>query len=202
MKRRLILCSTPLLCVFGALAASGIAFQYVNSQEPAALNQSPADPNTERSRPDLRLAPEEYARWIQNASGNFTRGRNPGSPELQRAIQLGILKLKAAKSEQDRAKAAEPVKQALEKYFDEDMKHRATQLASLEKRVQRLREHLEKRRSLKEEIVGLQMKVIDYEAKGLGLFPRARSYSGASAYDDVLLRSILNGLPAQPKAKQ
>ena len=47
---------------------------------------------------------------------------------------------------------------------------RQREIQAIEARVRRLRAQLEKRRSSKQQIIDLQLKVIEYEASGLGLF--------------------------------
>ena len=72
-----------------------------------------------------------------------------------------------------KSEARKKLVELLEKYFDEDMKTRATELEKVEARVKKLRTLLDKRASKKQEIVDLQVKVLENEADGLGFFNNA-----------------------------
>jgi hypothetical protein len=72
---------------------------------------------------------------------------------------------------EDEAKKAELTKQlegAVAESFDQDMKNREAELAKLEARLTKLRAQLERRRTAKDEITQLQVKVLINDAEGLG----------------------------------
>jgi hypothetical protein len=80
---------------------------------------------------------------------------------------------------EDDAKKADITKQlqvAVDKYFDEDMTARETELTKLTERLMKLRSQLDRRRKAKDEIIRFQIKVMVNEAEGLGFF-------GASLFD-------------------
>jgi hypothetical protein len=75
-----------------------------------------------------------------------------------------------AKDEEARKKATERLSSALDEYFEENMKDRGKELDDIRARLAKLEAQLERRRSKKDEIIDLQMKVALNEADGLGFY--------------------------------
>lgn len=94
---------------------------------------------------------------------------------LMQAVNKAVAALRAAEGEDAKAKATAQLSEAFDKYFEDDMKRRAAELAKIEARVKKLRSQLEKRAANKQEIINLQIKVLENEADGLGLFSQAPS---------------------------
>jgi hypothetical protein len=86
------------------------------------------------------------------------------------AIEAVAAKLRDAEGEEAKAEAKKELADLLDKYFEADMKRRAKDLAKIEERVKKLHALMENRREKKQEIIDLQMKVLEYDANGLGLF--------------------------------
>jgi hypothetical protein len=106
----------------------------------------------------------------------------PPSPQRNAIAQL----LRQLREVEDAAKRAEITKQleaAIDKYFDEDLQARETELSKLEERVKKLHTQLQKRRSSKAEIIQLQLKVLTNEADGLG-FQGGLFSDGYNPYSD------------------
>lgn len=101
---------------------------------------------------------------IHDFPGVFQRG---GSPvELSRAAE----KVRDAKDEAAKTAATTELTKLIDKYFDDDMQHRAEELDSIAVRLDRLKAQLDRRREKKQEIVDLQVKVAINDAEGLGFY--------------------------------
>jgi len=126
----------------------------------AGLSQQPAD-NLPRNEITIGKYPDPANVTIQYVPG--LSGENAAGGEIGRLMnQL---------READDAKKPELTKQlqtAVDKYFDDDMKARETELTKLEERLSKLRNQLDRRRKAKAEIIQLQIKVLLNEADGLG----------------------------------
>ncbi len=90
----------------------------------------------------------------------------------------------------DKAKTAvtDKLKSAVDKCFESDMKGREAELKKLQERLDKLKAQLEKRRSAKDEIVQLEVKVLTNEAAGLGF-----SHSAASKIHREIRKRISRG---------
>lgn len=76
----------------------------------------------------------------------------------------------SANDANEKTVAEDELKEQLGKYFDDDMTQRKEELAKIEERLTKLRELLDRRRTKKQEIVDLQVKVALNEADGLGFY--------------------------------
>jgi hypothetical protein len=90
-------------------------------------------------------------------------------------LQQAAAKIRDAESDAAKSAAKEELTALLDRYFEDDMARRVKELAKVEERVNRLRALLEKRKSKKQEIIDLQMKVLENEADGLGFFNSAHA---------------------------
>ncbi|MHC4401915.1 MAG: hypothetical protein ACYTG0_19760 [Planctomycetota bacterium] len=108
------------------------------------------------------------AREGQPAKAIFTR--YVPSRDFQARLAAALKKLLAAETDEAKAEAKAQTQYVLDGYFEQDMKFREREIADIERRVKKLRAQLEKRRAAKDEIIELQLKLIEYEAEGLG-FP-------------------------------
>jgi hypothetical protein len=102
--------------------------------------------------------------------------------KLQEAIDL----LKSAKEDEARKVATGIIQDQLNSQFDRDVEQREKELVEVERRVKTLREQLDKRKSLRDDIIGLRLKIILNDAEGLG-FP------GGGSADDSILRGQVSG---------
>jgi hypothetical protein len=95
---------------------------------------------------------------------------DPELNRLQTELRRATEALRSADSLDQKTDATRVVTDVLNQLFDVDFQRRADELVQIEQRVKALREQLEQRRQRRQEIVDLQIKVIQYEADGLGLF--------------------------------
>ena len=96
-------------------------------------------------------------------------GPNPGGTvagELRKAAEA----VRNADGEDETSAARKTLTELVEKCFDADMVNREKELAELEKRLAKLREQLDRRRTKKQDIMDLQIKVLLNEADGLGFY--------------------------------
>lgn len=70
--------------------------------------------------------------------------------------------------EQEKAQSLKKLRELTSQYFEEDMEIRQKELLDIQKRLEKLRAQLDRRRAKKDEIVDLQVKVAINEAEGLG----------------------------------
>lgn len=75
-----------------------------------------------------------------------------------------------ARTEPQKSRAKQILHEALDKYFDVDMKVRRVDLEKIKKRVAEMEVQLEKRATAKAQIVDLQLQTFVNEAEGLGFF--------------------------------
>src|SRR5262245_37641127 len=135
------------VCAFAVVTLA----QYARSQQPAVPVPRP---------PGSSDYPNPF---------NATVQQHPGHAGDAARAEIG--RLMKQLRDADGAKKPELTKQletAVDKFFDEDMKARETELTKLEERLNKLRSQLDRRRKAKTEIIQLQLKVLQNEADGLG----------------------------------
>ncbi len=88
--------------------------------------------------------------------------------DVQEMMKVMVDRIREAKADAERKSAEEQLRALLDGYFDRDMARRQHELTTIEKRVDKLRSLLAKRREAKASIVGLQYQVLVNEAEGLG----------------------------------
>jgi hypothetical protein len=91
-------------------------------------------------------------------------------------IRAAAEKVHAAEDEATKAEATEKLTGLLDKYFEDDMQARNKELEKIAARLTKLREQLDRRRTKKQEIIGLQVKVVLNEAEGLGFYSSPNGY--------------------------
>jgi hypothetical protein len=119
--------------------------------------------------------------------------------EQMHAIREAAEALSAAEDDEAKDEAQEKLSGLLNEYFEEDMKRREEELASVEKRVRQLRELLERRRDKKDDIIELQTNVLRNEADGLGFFS-GEGPGGLPGRPHPTLELRLDGGPHGPRS--
>src|SRR5262249_27895343 len=99
-----------------------------------------------------------------------TKGGPRGEKGAAASLRQAADAVHNAKGDEKAGAGKKKLTTLIDKLFDEDMKQREKELADLEKRLSKLREQLERRRTKKQDIVDLQLKVVLNEADGLGFF--------------------------------
>lgn len=100
--------------------------------------------------------------------------RGPGNPRFMTEINEQAAKYRDAENEEDKSTALKKLNEVVDKCFEDDMKVREQELASIEERLNKLRAQLDRRRAKKQEIVDLQVKVVINDAEGLGFYSEAK----------------------------
>jgi hypothetical protein len=139
-----------------------VAGQGINFQGPAAAPAIPGVPGIPPSAMTVRSQ-------VPGPDGLFQQhgvivGHGPGFDKTHKAVA----KLRAAKSDDDKAEAREELKAALEEQFDEYLEHQSKELERLEAKLSKLRDQWEKRKDAKDEVVELRLQTLENEANGLG----------------------------------
>ena len=154
-----------------AAAASGLSGSNAGFAQDV-LFEAPAPP-PEPPRGGRTMEPLEN-------NGPWDRRVDMNRPNLMHEIEAAAAKVRDADSDGTKAEARKELTTLLDKYFEEDMKRRADELAKIEERVKKLHALLEKRAAKKQEIIDLQIKVLENEADGLGFFNDALPPGGSN----------------------
>jgi hypothetical protein len=93
------------------------------------------------------------------------RQQNPMEQQVRGAIEAF-----RNSSEEGKPDARQRLKDVMEQYFDQDLKRRETEVASIEERVRNLKTQLERRRQKRGELIDLQIKLAENDAEGLDFF--------------------------------
>ena len=119
--------------------------------------------------------------------------RNSPSRAGSGAIRKAAEAVRDAKGDDAKSAAQKKLADLLSKSYDEDMAQRERELKQIEERLTKLRDLLSRRRSKKQEIIDLQIKVALNEADGLGFYENERpAKSALNCYYAHLSVSILN----------
>lgn len=94
-------------------------------------------------------------------------GQNSETVKASQEVDSAVAKLKKATSDQDKQDAEDLVKEKLGKLFDLKTESREREITALEKRLEKMREQLEKRSDEKSQIVRLRLQTLVNEANGL-----------------------------------
>jgi hypothetical protein len=163
--------------IVGQIWRQQVSLAQVNSAEPSATQlQIEAGPAPGTLAATTRAQNDRYGppRVVTNFYGNERPYVGPEQTAAMRQATAGIHKaaeaLRDAEDEESKAKAQDKLTKLLERYFNQDLQRREDELAKIEARTKKLRELLERRRSKKQEIIDLQIKVLSNEAEGLGFF--------------------------------
>jgi hypothetical protein len=190
------------LLMLGYAGSTGLG--QVAEPAPAAAPTPPRPPAA--STPLLQPAPDDLfgepnsysaprpvlPKYVMKAGA---RGANNASAILRQAADA----VHNAKGDDETTAARKQLTELIEKYFEEDMVQRQKELADLEKRLAKLREQLDRRRTKKQDIVELQAKVLLNEADGLGFYSGERR-SDSSLFDannPFAIQGVI-GLPMAP----
>jgi hypothetical protein len=163
MKSRV---SAIVVFVFGLAAVAGWSTQIFAQEDDLFGSNSTSEyrPAAKRSSSPPASSQPAARYFYQPAAGMNPRGNPSGS--LRQAAEA----VRNAKGEDEATAAKKKLNELVDKFFDEDMAQRQKELKQLEDRLAKLREQLERRKTKKQDIVDLQMKVLLNEADGLGFF--------------------------------
>ncbi len=96
-----------------------------------------------------------------------------------RQIQLAAQKLRSPDStEKERADARSLVAEGLREEFDADLSRRVEKLTQLEKQLEQLKAHVQKRREARDQLVQMQVQLLENEATGLAFPAEWQVYLG------------------------
>lgn len=96
-----------------------------------------------------------------------------------RQIQLAAQKLRSPDStEKERADARSLVAEGLREEFDADLSRRVEKLTQLEKQLEQLKAHVQKRREARDQLVQMQVQLLENEATGLAFPAEWKAYIG------------------------
>lgn len=155
------------VCLAAVTGDGAVGLRLGWAQDPSGDNPFAEKPRTEA--PLRRAKTVERRVEIENSPWR-AKFRFAGPPNAMPEIQKAAKALHEAKDANAKEAADKKLTALLDEYFDEDMKRREEELASIEERLKNLRAVLEKRRAKQSEIVELQKKVLLNEADDLGFF--------------------------------
>jgi hypothetical protein len=146
------------------------------SEDDRSRPSRPTRPSDRNTQSPLR-AREVRRTVVQTVYEPIPAEELAAAKKIQEAIKL----LKSAKGDEVRKSATATIQEQLNSQFDRDVEQRERELVEVEQRVKTLREQLDKRKSLRDDIIGLRLKTIQNDAEGLG-FP-GRESLGRSVFD-------------------
>jgi hypothetical protein len=128
---------------------------------------------------DLAVRPNPQFPADPFFAGTRTSTSRAGSGAIRKAAEA----VRDAKGDDAKSAAQKQLTDLLSKSYDEDMAQRERELKQIEERLAKLRELLSRRRSKKQDIVDLQVKVALNDADGLGFYDHeASSKTTANPY--------------------
>jgi len=116
-------------------------------------------------------------------AGASTESADPRR-KVEQTLRDSTVKLKQAKSEDDRRSAEKLLRSALEDYFAADLEIREREIKRIQKRITNLDKLIERRRQARDPVISLQLEVLTNEADGLGFFSTSarRSSNGNGTF--------------------
>lgn len=100
----------------------------------------------------------------------FNAPNTPDQSLNQQRIEAALGVIRNAQNDEQQQEARRALRAMLSGIFREDMEARDRQVAQIEARIATLRQQYQVRNKLKEQIIDLQLKVLEYQSTGLG-FP-------------------------------
>jgi hypothetical protein len=148
--------------VFG----TSVAMSQTAAPRQPATNEVATDASVDRSEQSASLSAERHYNRLKRLGLDVSWDHK----RLNDVVNINVEILRKAKLDEDKTEAKQNIKRAMVGYFDQDMAEREKEIVAIEARAKQLREQLEHRRTAKAEIIELQLKVIEDEANGLGLY--------------------------------
>jgi len=168
----------------------------------AGSTKAAEEPGTQPGAKDLNLVPTQPPHPPQPVFYGPAKiaAKLLASPRTQASVSGSIRKaaeaVRDAKGEEAKTAAQKHLSELLGKYFDDDMMRRQKELTQIEERLTKLRELLERRRTKKQDILELQMKVALNEADGLGFYDGDQS--GGPKRNDYFYQTKIDGSDSNP----
>ena len=121
----------------------------------------------------VTVDPQGRIYWVSQGVPNTRQ-------QLEHLRKSTIAKLKSTSDQEQRSDILDHMKSILDKFFDREMDSRSQAISSIEERSKKLLAELQKRKQSKQQIIDLQLKILEFDAKGLGYFnePAANDASG------------------------
>jgi hypothetical protein len=170
------------------LATVGLsAFGFAKAQEPISQGDLFDEANDtygtihQQARNPAEQPPLQNSPYVRSwsSSRTFPPGVRPG-PNPGSAIRKAAEAVRDAKGDEAKSAAQKKFTELLSKCYDDDVAQREKELKQIEDRLAKLRELLDRRRTKKQEIIELQMKVAQNEAEGLGFYDGDRPAKGGA----------------------
>jgi hypothetical protein len=169
-----------LLAVLGSLGLASLSLAQAPDKKKEATRQLKT----------VHPLPGATSYWIAGPAGAGTV-----AGELRKAAEA----VRNADGDEETSAARKALAELVEKCFDADMVNREKELAELEKRLAKLREQLDRRRTKKQDIMDLQIKVLLNEADGLGFYSGGEKNDFSPfGYDVSVARPMTIALPQAP----
>jgi hypothetical protein len=157
-----------------------------------------ADDRTQAAQPENNASNPYQIHQLQRIQGRVedaalslagARGRASVSGNIRAAAEA----VRDAKGDDAKTTAQKKLAELLGKCFDEDTERRQKELTQIEERLTKLRELLDRRRTKKQDILDLQMKVALNEADGLGFYDSEQP--GGPKTGNFFYRTEIDGSP-------
>jgi hypothetical protein len=114
--------------------------------------------------------------------------------ELESSLRVASKALREAVGDEAQQAAKAQLLSMISKYFDTDQANRRRQLAEIEARLEKLKAELDRRQATKSEIIHLQLKAMEKDDAGLGLYSRDEMSRLLANYFDADMKNRQGGL--------
>ena len=119
---------------------------------------------------------------------------SPPLTDLESSIRVAAKTLREAVGDEAQQAAKAQLLAVISSYFDADLKGRRRQLAGVESRLTRLKGELDRRQAAKGEVILLQLKALEKDDAGLGLYSRDEMSKLLASYFDADMKNRQSGL--------
>lgn len=114
--------------------------------------------------------------------------------ELETTIRAAAKTLREAVGDEAQQAAKTELLTVIGNYFDADLEVRRRQLGAIESRLTKLKGELDRRQAAKGEVILLQLKALEKDDAGLGLYSREEMSKLLASYFDADMKNRLAGL--------
>jgi hypothetical protein len=135
------------------------------------------------------------ARAGQGADSRSASGQSvPQRAELESVLRDAAKTLRDAVGDEAQKAAKAHLLAVISNYFDADLDDRRRQLAAIETRLTKLKGELDQRLAAKNEIIHLQLKALEKDDSGLGVYSREEMSKLLANYFDADMKNRQGGL--------
>lgn len=118
----------------------------------------------------------------------------PQLSDLEASLRVAAKSLREAVGDEAQQAAKGQLLSVISSYFDADLDGRRRQLAEIQSRLTKLKGELDRRQAAKNEVIVLQLKALEKDDAGLGLYSREEMSRLLASYFDADMKNRQAGL--------